>query len=283
MSAGESPWRLSWRADPAARAIADRHYNRQKPGAAQFVPPGRCLVLKAFDGSAVWVTSWPFALSGLLKIADHRTENFNGISDKSEGYVAPRTGQTSDAAGQMVVIYAESGHSAANDSRFRLAADDADAALRGKHVVVLGNRQAVSAKSASGSVLRIFCERELFFCVQRDAASALFANFGPAGRMPSEVSKWLGDVALDASLLRSQCGALILAAPSKPSTLPLGMFDALGLFAINAGRLKAVLAIRSLVKPGSRESSFAAGAIFQSVFDHKYRVLGNPHAWGGVA
>lgn len=58
---GESPWRLSWRADPATRAIADRHYNRQKPGAAQFVPPGRCLVLKTFDGSAAWITSWPFA------------------------------------------------------------------------------------------------------------------------------------------------------------------------------------------------------------------------------
>jgi hypothetical protein len=57
---GESPWRLSWRADPVTRAVADRHYNRQKPGAAQFVPPGRCLVLKTFDGSAVWVTSWPY-------------------------------------------------------------------------------------------------------------------------------------------------------------------------------------------------------------------------------
>jgi hypothetical protein len=54
------PWRLSWRADPAARAIADRHYNRQKIGATQFVPPGRCLVLVA-DGPAAWITSWPFA------------------------------------------------------------------------------------------------------------------------------------------------------------------------------------------------------------------------------
>jgi len=57
---GESPWRLSWRADPVTRALADRHYNRQKPGAAQFVPPGRCLVLKTTEGSAAWVTSWPF-------------------------------------------------------------------------------------------------------------------------------------------------------------------------------------------------------------------------------
>lgn len=55
-----SPWRLSYRADPDARAIADRHYNRQKIGAAQFVPPGRCVVL-VIPGAAFWVTSWPFA------------------------------------------------------------------------------------------------------------------------------------------------------------------------------------------------------------------------------
>jgi hypothetical protein len=56
-----SPWRPSWRADPEARVLADRHYNRQKPGAAQFVPPGRCLVLLTEDKTAVWVTSWPIA------------------------------------------------------------------------------------------------------------------------------------------------------------------------------------------------------------------------------
>ena len=54
------PWRVSDRADPAARVIADRHYNRQTVGSPQFVPPGRCLVLVA-DGPAFWVTSWPFA------------------------------------------------------------------------------------------------------------------------------------------------------------------------------------------------------------------------------
>lgn len=52
-------WELADRAAPAGRAIADRHYNRQKVGAAQFVPPGRCLVLLAPE--ALWVTSWPFA------------------------------------------------------------------------------------------------------------------------------------------------------------------------------------------------------------------------------
>lgn len=51
------PWQLSWRASPRAAAIADRHYNRQSPGSAQFVPPGRCLVLTT--AAALWVTSWP--------------------------------------------------------------------------------------------------------------------------------------------------------------------------------------------------------------------------------
>jgi len=56
-----SPWRRSWRADPRAAAIADRHYNRQSIGSAQFVPPGRCLVLMTDDRTALWVTSWPLA------------------------------------------------------------------------------------------------------------------------------------------------------------------------------------------------------------------------------
>lgn len=56
-------WRYSNRADPRARILADRHYNRQKVGTPQFVPPGRCMVLYAESdtGEAFWVTSWPFA------------------------------------------------------------------------------------------------------------------------------------------------------------------------------------------------------------------------------
>lgn len=52
-------WLRSDRADPRALPLADRHYNRQKPGTPQFVPPGRCLVLLNEDSSALWVTSWP--------------------------------------------------------------------------------------------------------------------------------------------------------------------------------------------------------------------------------
>ena len=52
-------WSISSRASLAPRLLADRHYNRQKVGSPQFVPPGRCVVLWA--PSCVWVTSWPFA------------------------------------------------------------------------------------------------------------------------------------------------------------------------------------------------------------------------------
>lgn len=52
-------WRVSHRFDVAALPLADRHYNRQKPGTPQFVPPGRCVVL--LSDEALWVSSWPFA------------------------------------------------------------------------------------------------------------------------------------------------------------------------------------------------------------------------------
>ena len=54
-----SNWEISNRADKRALKLADRHYNRQKPGTPQFVPPGRCIVL--WQKGSVWVTSWPFA------------------------------------------------------------------------------------------------------------------------------------------------------------------------------------------------------------------------------
>jgi hypothetical protein len=53
------PWLRSSRGDKRALPLADRHYNRQKIGAPQFVPPGRCLVLMTADAGALWVTSWP--------------------------------------------------------------------------------------------------------------------------------------------------------------------------------------------------------------------------------
>lgn len=54
-------WQLSHRFDRRALPLADSHYNRQKIGSPQFVPPGRCLVLLSDNRDALWVTSWPFA------------------------------------------------------------------------------------------------------------------------------------------------------------------------------------------------------------------------------
>jgi hypothetical protein len=46
-----------------ANAQAKRHYTCQSSTSDQFVPPGRCLVLRAVTatGQATWVTSWPMA------------------------------------------------------------------------------------------------------------------------------------------------------------------------------------------------------------------------------
>jgi hypothetical protein len=54
-------WQVSDRADPLVRPLADRHYNRQKVGSPQFVPPGRCVVLRTPEADAFWISSWPIA------------------------------------------------------------------------------------------------------------------------------------------------------------------------------------------------------------------------------
>ena len=54
-------WCESFRADPRGARVADGHYNRQKVGARQFVPPGACVVLLTPAADALWVTSWPLA------------------------------------------------------------------------------------------------------------------------------------------------------------------------------------------------------------------------------
>lgn len=57
------PWVYSHRADPEVRLLADRHYNRQKPGSPQFVNAASCVVFKSGvdDVDAFWVTTWPYA------------------------------------------------------------------------------------------------------------------------------------------------------------------------------------------------------------------------------
>lgn len=54
-------WAMSHRFDPASLPLADRHYNRRAVGSPQFVPPGRCFVLRTTCHKALWVSSWPFA------------------------------------------------------------------------------------------------------------------------------------------------------------------------------------------------------------------------------
>ena len=54
-------WFPSTRGDKRALPIADRHYNRQKPGSSQFVPPGSCLVFLSEAADSLWVSSWPKA------------------------------------------------------------------------------------------------------------------------------------------------------------------------------------------------------------------------------
>lgn len=54
-------WRIAKINDPVGRSLADRHYSRRTPGARNFAPPGRSLVLVTHNESAVWVTSWPYA------------------------------------------------------------------------------------------------------------------------------------------------------------------------------------------------------------------------------
>lgn len=54
-------WHVSHKYDKRALPLADRHYNRRKPGSPQFVPPGRSVVLLTEKADAVWITSWPLA------------------------------------------------------------------------------------------------------------------------------------------------------------------------------------------------------------------------------
>lgn len=61
MTNDAQPWHTSYRASRLALPLADRHYNRQKPGSPQFVPPGSCFVLLTKDRKALWVSSRPKA------------------------------------------------------------------------------------------------------------------------------------------------------------------------------------------------------------------------------
>jgi len=54
-------WQVRGKNDPAACALADRHYSRRRPGSGQVGPPGRKLVLVTPCERAVWLSHWPYA------------------------------------------------------------------------------------------------------------------------------------------------------------------------------------------------------------------------------
>jgi hypothetical protein len=59
VSSTGSYWRASWKSDPRALELADRHYSRQTIGAHQVGGPGRSFVLVTDCGRALWLATWP--------------------------------------------------------------------------------------------------------------------------------------------------------------------------------------------------------------------------------
>lgn len=51
---GDGLWHAVRRTEPRARALADRHYSRQTPGAPEFLNAGQTLVLLTDDALALW-------------------------------------------------------------------------------------------------------------------------------------------------------------------------------------------------------------------------------------
>lgn len=65
---GAPVWQRRRKSDPAACALADRHYSRGRVGAGQVGPPGRLLVFVTPCERAAWITHWPapeLAMDGL--------------------------------------------------------------------------------------------------------------------------------------------------------------------------------------------------------------------------
>ena len=107
------PWVVSHRADQRARVIADRHYNRQKIGTPQFVPPGRCFVLIEQYERAFWVTSWPFAQyvkhawAGAWVCSAFRSEGAGVASELIRAAVAATRAHWPDVPEQGLVTFVD--------------------------------------------------------------------------------------------------------------------------------------------------------------------------------
>ena len=61
-------WRRVTKFDPAAVALADKHYSRRKPGSRQFMPPGQTIVLLTHDNSALFGWWRPHPTSGIKQM-----------------------------------------------------------------------------------------------------------------------------------------------------------------------------------------------------------------------
>jgi len=61
-------WEQVTKFDPRTAALADRHYNRRKTGAPQFMPPGQTLILLGPDELAVFGWWRPHPASGIPAI-----------------------------------------------------------------------------------------------------------------------------------------------------------------------------------------------------------------------
>jgi hypothetical protein len=107
-------WYRSNRFDPSALPLADRHYNRQKVGSPQFVPPGRCLVLITADERALWVSSsqrfvrhaWPGAWVNSL----FRKESDGPASEMIREAVAITRGFFGEPSAAGVVTFVDPAH-----------------------------------------------------------------------------------------------------------------------------------------------------------------------------
>lgn len=109
-------WCLSHRADPAARELADRHYNRQKIGSPQFVPPGACCVLLEKNGRAFWVTSAPKAeyvkhdWAGAWVCSAFRSEDAGGSIELIQQAIAATQAHLGDPPNLGIVTFVDPRH-----------------------------------------------------------------------------------------------------------------------------------------------------------------------------
>src|ERR1700746_3814316 len=72
------PWQIIKKSDPAAVALANRHYSRLLYGkqGVMLGPPGRLRCFATADRKAVWVSHWPYGHLALDKLDAFRCTMF---------------------------------------------------------------------------------------------------------------------------------------------------------------------------------------------------------------